>query len=458
MAGIGFDLSKIFGKKTLTANTLGVVHVSTAAMASVFICMIWLFLIKGNMYLLQAQEAEESLFFYSFVGIFLLSAFICSLVSGVLSRYISDKLVEEKGTEICASMFGMLMISTILSAIGAGVLCIVFWMRGILDFPLLFVYYLVAILLTDANVILIFASMIKAYKRIILAYVTALVVFFAVTVSLYSFSDVSALGSIYGGLFCGFMVLTLFLICICLKVLGAPEKRYFDFWAYAGKKGILSYGGLMFFLGVSVSLFGYWYLYGPGGQGGGFENAPLYEAVFLLTMICNLPGMLIFVWKLRARFAERYVEYLAVMEKGTFEAIERKRESLQNTMKLQLFYVYGMQFVTSLLGVCFLYACKDCLGLTDAMSAFLFPCAIGMCLVFCLYFSMIFLCYFLCYREMAVCTTVFAIAAIIGVFFCGMKNVSLAFALVAAGALGWLTGLLLLRKKLRELNAYLLCK
>ena len=458
MAGIGFDLRKIFGKKTLTANTLGVVHVSTAAMASVFICMIWLFLIKGNMYLLQAKEAEENLFFYSFVGLFLLSAFIGSLVSGVLSRYISDKLVEEKGTEICASMFGMLMISTILSAIGAGTLCIVFWMRGVLDFPLLFVYYLVAIFLTDANVILIFASMIKAYKRIILAYVTALIVFFAATASFDTFSDVSVLGSIYGGLLCGFLVLALFLICICLKVLGAPGKRYFDFFAYAGKNGTLSYSGLMFFLGVSVSLFGYWYFYGSGGQTGGLENIPVYEAAFLLNMICNLPGMLIFVWKLRARFAERYVEYLAVMEKGTFEAIERKRESLQNTMKLQLFYVYGMQFVTSLLGVCLMYVCKGYLGLADDISGFLLLGAIGMCLVFCLYFTMIFLCYFLCYKEVAVCTTVFALSAIICVIFCGTKNVSLAFVLVVAGALGWLTSLLLLRKKLKDLNAYLLCK
>ena len=96
MAGMGFELRKIFAKKAQTAEPMRVLHSSLTTLGASLIFAILLFGLGGLLNVLQVSDAEKEIFFSSFAGSSLMGILISSVVNSVLSRYVSDKIMEEK--------------------------------------------------------------------------------------------------------------------------------------------------------------------------------------------------------------------------------------------------------------------------------------------------------------------------------------------------------------------------
>ena len=90
MAGIGFELRKIYGRKTLVSGIWGSIYATmTAVGPSVLVAMLILFL-KYAMDRAGITELENRFFMSSFTYIFLVAVLISALFCTVLSRYVSD--------------------------------------------------------------------------------------------------------------------------------------------------------------------------------------------------------------------------------------------------------------------------------------------------------------------------------------------------------------------------------
>ena len=59
--------------------------------------------------------------------------------------------------------------------------------------------------------------------------------------------------------------------------------------------------------------------------------------------------MVIFEVKTETTFYEKYIEYLSAINKGTYDLIESKRVALQNTISLQLFFLYEVQLIITII-------------------------------------------------------------------------------------------------------------
>ena len=80
MAGVGFKLNKIFEKKTITADTLGVLSSPLTVMGPTFFFLIVMFSINGLLGIWQASDADVSFFITTFTNISLVAILISTFL------------------------------------------------------------------------------------------------------------------------------------------------------------------------------------------------------------------------------------------------------------------------------------------------------------------------------------------------------------------------------------------
>lgn len=96
MAGIGFELRKIYGKNTLVSKIAGSVYATMATIGPTVLFMLLLFLIIFTMNFYHIEEMDKLFFTSSFTYLFLVAILISAVHNTVVSRYISDKIYEKK--------------------------------------------------------------------------------------------------------------------------------------------------------------------------------------------------------------------------------------------------------------------------------------------------------------------------------------------------------------------------
>ena len=441
MAGVGFKLNKIFEKKTIATGTLGVLSSSLSVIGPTFFFLIVMFSINGLLGIWQASSEDISFFVTSFTNISLVAILISVFVSPVLSRYISDKVFEESEEDVSASLYGMMLCSSIVAALVGGFLCFVVQDRNGTEWAFLLVYYLSAILLVNLFNLSVYMSVIKEYGKVCITYVSGMAVFLAVAYICYSVCEQELGFSIYLAMVCSLLVMDLLLICFSLRAFGTPGKKYFDFIKYYARYPYLVWCGMALFIGLFVS------------------NMLQYNAGIFMGVLIHLPGMVVFEIIIKRVFYGKYTRYLSVIQNGTFALIDKERETLQNCVRLQLFLAYGIQLTVTLIGVSLINVLSREYGIASEQVDRFIMLAIGMFFVFCMYDVIMILYYFSGYKEAGFIATIFAMTVIIATLVCDKLGVEYyILPLPLGGMVGWIVSTLILRTKLKNINAFILCK
>ena len=179
MAGIGFELKKIYGRKTLADNLWGTLY---ATMLTIGPTIISAMLMLSLNYLLSRSGLTVlgSRFFVASITYAFLSALLVSTVfSTPVSRYIADCIYLGKDQDIFPSAFGVLAFTTSISGIVMFLLCVGIYFHpptpaGV---PLSFLvaYYFLGVLVTDAYSLMTYASALKHYKTLTFSFILGLV-------------------------------------------------------------------------------------------------------------------------------------------------------------------------------------------------------------------------------------------------------------------------------------------
>ena len=143
MAGIGFELKKIYGRKTLASNLWGTLYATMLTIGPTV--MSALMMLALNTLLSQTGlTVLEGRFFISSVSYaFLVSLLVTSFFATPVSRYIADCVFLGKDSEIFPSAFGVLAFTTAISGIVMSLLCagIYFYAQGPVPVTYLVAYY-----------------------------------------------------------------------------------------------------------------------------------------------------------------------------------------------------------------------------------------------------------------------------------------------------------------------------
>ena len=459
MAGMGFELRKIITKKSQTAQTLRVLHSSLTTLGATLVFVVLLFALGRMINVMGADNVQEEFFFSSFIYISLLGILISSVVNSVLSRYVSDQIIEEKESKVCASMFGTMVFCTVVAALTMGAFCFIQWKNGMAEWSLLMLCYAWGIVWTLSHNLMVYASVLRKCGSVIAACIAGVIVFGGTMYVCYWVNPTNILQGMYMALVCGFFVVDLLLVCISRRALGVPGENYFAFLGYFKKHAFLWGSGLIFFLGLFSSNVLYWYFSDMSTKVAGVFLAPTYDMAVFMILLCNMPGLFLFEYVFRKQFYAKYNMYVSAVEEGSFEVIERENVTLQKAVKLLLIFMYGMQFVISVIFVGLCGTWFETGGSLSESMVVLLPMEIGVAFVFCMYYTITCFCYFSGYRESFIISTVFAVAATgVAVYCCMIGEKLYSLPLLVGGIMGWLVAFLLLKSRLKDLNAYMLCK
>lgn len=459
MAGIGFELRRIFGRKTLASQIWGSVY---ATMSTVGPSVLFAVLMLGLTAIMEhfgATELEKMFFISSFTYIFMMAILLSAVLNTALSRYISDCVFERREHELCASMFGTLALGSVVSGLLTFGLCAAMYWKDGIPIGFLLVYYWLGVLGTNAYHLITYVSALKQYKEVTFSYFAGMLVAFAVFWLSYRCFAAHLIMATYLALAAGFLVTDLFLVFWCVKAFGWPEGRYFRFISYVKKYPKLIISGNAYMIGFYISSIIYWFLSDLGTQVSIFRTAPTYDMAMFLAIAVNMSALVLFVVKTETAFYDKYVGYLSALNTGAYDVIEDARVSMSQTLHLQLFFVYEVQLVITVLLIFLLNVVFPYFNIGAQVLNIFMPLGMGVYCTLCMYFTVVFLYYFEDHTGACIGPVVFLAVVTAGALIASRAGgVWYPFPLLAGGVAGWIISFILLKRRLKNLNACLMCR
>lgn len=344
MAGIGFELKKLFNKEGLLQNikAYSFSAVVTIGPAIIAMCIIFIlqWLLKMQGVSLVERQVVISAIFYAFV----FSQIITSGFTMVMTRYVADQIFLEKYDNILPSLYGSLMICIPITAIVTGI----FYLKSPLAFSFKLLAYTFTLEMSMIWMLTLYLSALKNYRKIIAAYIVG----FCVTISIFiiglalKVKTLTIVAMLSVNL--GFLALILCLFFNIIQFMGKQKKeaKVFSFLSYFEK-----YPGLFLCnLGYTLGLYLHHFIYWKSSQGMIIKEtyyiAPNYDTPAFFAFMSMMPTMVYFVVRTEISFYEHYARYYTLIRKGgTYKEVENAKKTMIETLWEELRNIAEVQIL-----------------------------------------------------------------------------------------------------------------
>ena len=344
MAGIGFEIRKILERKTFVSI------IEAYGLAGIISSGPWVLSVIGVLIIGLASQSlieDQNLIVQYLVSVTYLMA--CSLIlTGLLqlmfTRFIADRLYEDKDGIILPNLMGAIWLVTFVSSIcGSLVLWLLF--EENLRYELLMLANFVV--LCNLWIVIIFLSSMKVYLKIVWMFFLGYAIAVLASVALSGFGiDGLLLGILLGHSFLFFS----FFYTIIREYPGSSFLR-FDFLRIDQIFISLAFTGLFFNLGVWTDKFIFWFtdntsqhIIGP------LRASVIYDIPIFLAYLSIIPGMAVFLVRMEADFAEQYDRfYNAVRNGDTLKHIKYQKSRMVYTVRQGIYEIFKVQGITVVL-------------------------------------------------------------------------------------------------------------
>lgn len=458
MAGIGFRLKKLFGKK-------GVLSLCRAYGYAGIICagpMILGVILLAGMALIARiagmgrhdRELLNCMLTYSL----LVSLTVTSWFNMVVTRYTSDMLYEEKTEKIMPSFYGSCSIMLVVGGIAYAVFLL---FSGVaLKYQILCLWFSLILIVVWTEMV--YLTALKDYKAIVLALCISLMIGFLLALILV----MAGWGSIVSLMLCviaAYGVLMIWYYKLLLDYFPKSDGSRFSFLRWMDKyRSLTLIGGF-----VNIGLFAHLVImyFGPlqVQVEGLFYGAPMHDVPALFAFFSILITTVNFVTSVEVRFYPKYRNYYSLFnDNGAIRDIEQAETEMLSVLKRELTFSGHKQLVCTILFVVFgsFFLEWMPMGFSDAaIGIFRFMCA-GYGTYAIANSIMLILLYFEDYTGALLGTAGFALVSVLGTI------VQILFSPVTFYGLGFLAGgvvfyfivWLRLEWYVKRLSYFLLCR
>jgi uncharacterized membrane protein len=346
MAGIGFELKRLFGKKGLILNLRANLYASMVVAGPALLGVGLLVGLNWLAYLAGSPRHDRDLVVVVVTYSILFPLLLTSFLSFVLTRYVADMMYENKLQRVLPSMYGAISLCLVVGALA--------WAVFLSVSGLPFRYAVFSwMLFCEAVVVWVQMSYVNAAKD----YRSAFLGF--------------ALGTLLG-LFSGYLliwllhvevVLALLLaVCIAYGVMvmsytvvlhgyfpvGSGSSLRFLEWIDKYRSLILV--GFFTIAGLFAHLLVMWT--SPWGVQvvGLFYHAPAHDIPALLAMFTTLVTTVGFVTSVEVTFYSKYRLYYSLLnEGGSLSDIDKAKQEMAVVLKQELFYLAQIQMAVEII-------------------------------------------------------------------------------------------------------------
>lgn len=411
MAGIGFELKKLFHKK-------GVLNTTKAYGYATVICagpmLLGVILLLGIMFLcniFKTATHTRELLICMITYTLLASVTVTSFFSMVVTRYVADMLFEEKNHGVLPCFWGSTVIMMAVGSVLYGIfLC--FSGATLPQGILCFVLFNELIIVWNA---MSFLSAIKDYKGIFLSFFTSVTVSILLG-ALLLWLGLPVIESLLFAVSVGYGVMLIWNMILLHRYFPHTDLGAFTFLKWIDAFLPLALSGLFMNIGMFSHLVIMWCSDIQVHVHGLFYGAPWHDVPALLAFMTALMTTVNFVVSVEVNFYPKYRNHYSLYnDKGTIKDILQSEKEMLDTLKTEVFYTAMKQLLFSAGCIALGGYLLDMLplGFNEIMRGYFRT----LCVAYGLYaignMLMLLLLYFTDYKGACITTGIFAAATVV---------------------------------------------
>jgi len=340
LAGIGFELKKLFKDKGILGNLKAYAYSTIVSVGPFILCTIMIILIQILLSYFKISDLEREIFLATIVYTFVFSQIVTSGFSMIITRFLSDKLYNKEFEDIMPSFYGIISICIVIGAIPA----IIFYKRSPIDFNTKMLSYILYMQLIIIWIQSVYLSALKDYIKIVKAFLAGIMVTLVTSFLLIKFSNLVIRVALLISMNLGISIILTALMIYLQSFFTEDSKKYFMFLKYFDRYPSLFFVNLFYVLGLYIHNFVFWgsnlrriiahtYIY-----------APIYDVPTFYAYLSIIPSMVIFVVFIETAFYEKYRDYYSeVTNGGNYNEIDSARKDMINVLKTEMSNMIQLQ-------------------------------------------------------------------------------------------------------------------
>ena len=411
MAGIGFELKRLFHKKGVLNTTKAYGYATIICAGPMLLGVILLLGIMALCTIFNTATANRELLICMITYTLLASVTVTSFFSMVVTRYVADMLFEEENQAVLPCFWGSTVIMMAVGSILYGIF-LLFSGATLVQGLLCFVLFGELIIVWNA---MSFLSAIKDYKGIFMSFLTSVAasILLGAFLLFFKFPVVEAL---LFAVSVGYGIMLVWDVILLHRYFPHTSLGAFTFLKWIDAFLPLALSGLFMNIGMFSHLVIMWFSDIKVHVHGLFYGAPWHDVPALLAFMTALMTTVNFVVSVEVNFYPKYRNHYSLYnDKGTIKDILQSEKEMLDTLKTEIFY-------TALKQLLFTAACIALggylldllpLGFNEIMRGYFRT----LCVAYGLYaignMLMLILLYFTDYKGACVTTAIFAISTIL---------------------------------------------
>lgn len=411
MAGIGFELKKLFEKKGVinSAKAYGYAAViTTGPMLLGFLLLLGITALCG---FANTDTHTREMLVCMITYTLLASVLTTSFFSMVVTRYVADMLFEEKNEAVLPSFWGSTVIMMGLGGVLFGIF-LIFSGASFLQGLLCFMLFGELIIVWNS---MSFLSAIKDYKGIFSSFLCSVAVSLSLS-ALFLYLRLPVIESLLLAVCVGYGVMLIWNVILLHRYFPYSKLGAFTFFKWIDAFLPLALSGLFINIGMFAHLVIMWFSDIGVQVHGLFYSAPWYDVPALLAYMTALMTTVNFVVSVEVNFYPKYRNHYSLYnDKGTIDNIKQAEKEMISTLKTELFYTSLKQLLFTAVVIALGGYLLDLLplGFNEVMRGYFRTLCVGYGLYAIGNMLMLILLYFTDYKGALLSTSVFAVSSIV---------------------------------------------
>lgn len=437
MAGIGFELKKIFKKESISRFAGGVAYSTLVTVGPTIMVIVTVILLYAFLGLTSVPYTERELLSSTILYVFIFSLLTTAGFNGVMSRYIADKIFEQKYDDILPSFYTGIFLNTLIGA----VLGVPFILRGIfigkIDLMFSFVSYCFFIAMIITFYSMIYLSATKDYKIIAIYYAIGMTVGF-ILANLFHKFGLTTIKSILYGITLGFLTIAFLEFAYMRKYFNSNSRNYKDCLHYFVDHKNIYFCNFFYILGLYIHNFVFWTHPSHIIIAKSYVSMQSYDMASCLAMFTNISIVILFTVMAETKFHDKYQMYNEAVIGKTLNDINRSKTSMFRLLIQQIGYLVGIQAIMTIIIFLMAIIILPILGFGGSVLDIYPSLVIAYFTIFLMYSNIIFMFYFNDNTGAMLISIIFCISTLIGSIF----SIKLSEAFYGLGAffggfIGW---------------------
>lgn len=344
MAGIGFELKRMFSRKGLFASLKAYAYAGIICAGPMILGVALLLgarLITGYA---GASGHERELLNSMLTYDLLASLILTSLFSLATTRAVADLLYVKQRERIIPTFYGSIAVMLVIGVIGYGVFL---WFSGIsllYKFINIILFATLVVVWTEIN----YLTAVKDYKEILITFFISLLCALLLGAALSLLGGIEPIAAMLIGVLTGYGIMMLRYFIVLYKYFPKGKGSSMHFLRWFDNYPELSVTGFF----ITIGLFGHLLIMWTSRIGvqiqGLFYGAPTYDIPALLAFFSILITTVNFVTSVEVRFYPCYKNYFSLFnDKGSLEDIEDAEKNMFAVLREELIYLSQKQVFTT---------------------------------------------------------------------------------------------------------------